>query len=244
MEAVKKRIAYLTLLLKRDISFTPIFFLMLPAFLRPRTALKVRLYDHPFCVPRGDLAGFGAMLQQIIVADQYHTNLLKDTDSVVDAGANMGIFSVFVAHNHPRCKVYAFEPTPATVDVLKENTKYYPNVKVFGCGLGEKSRAASLVIVEDGTGNYIGEGGIPVEIKAIDDLNIPMNFLKMDTEGYEANILKGAAETIKKYKPIVAMSAYHRPNDKTELPALLNSIAPYDCELRHDCEYDLICKPK
>jgi hypothetical protein len=40
------------------------------------------------------------------------------------------------------------------------------------------------------------------------------------------------------------MSAYHKPNDPVELPKLLNSIAPYDCELRHDCEEDLICKPK
>ena len=71
-----------------------------------------------------------------------------------------------------------------------------------------------------------------------------MNFLKMDTEGYEANILKGAAETIKKYKPIIAMSAYHKPNDKKELPELLNGITPYDCEFRQDCEENLICKPK
>jgi len=69
-----------------------------------------------------------------------------------------------------------------------------------------------------------------------------MDFLKIDTEGYEAEILKGAAGTIKKYKPVLALSAYHKPNDKKELPELVNSIAPYDCELLGG--EDLICKPK
>jgi hypothetical protein len=55
--------------------------------------------------------------------------------------------------------------------------------------------------------------------------------------------LQGARETIKEWKPIIAMSAYHNPNDKKDLPDLLRSICPdYVCELHDDNEEDLICR--
>lgn len=181
-------------------------------------------------------------MEEVILNNQYHIELAHGT--VIDAGANIGLFSIFVANMHPDCTIYAFEPTPSTFETLKENTKYYPNIKVFNCGLGDENKTSSIVPVPENNGeNHIGEGGIPCEIKTIDSLNLPMNFLKMDTEGYEGNILKGAAETIKKYKPIIAMSAYHKPEDKVELPKLVNSITPYNCELCYDGEEDFICKP-
>jgi FkbM family methyltransferase len=204
----------------------------------------MKLLGKPFIVPMGLLETFWILEASIITANQYHVELIKENAYVVDAGANIGVFSVFAAVSHPNSTIYSFEPTPSTFAALKENTKYYPNIKVFNCGLGEINKMATIVnALGMGDANYIGEGGTPVEVKTIDSFNLSMDFLKIDTEGYEANILKGAAETIKKYKPTIVMSAYHKPNDKTELPAILNSLIPYDCELRHDDEEDLICKP-
>jgi FkbM family methyltransferase len=180
---------------------------------------------------------------QIITNNEYHVELIKDSDVVIDAGANAGIFSVFAAIKHPEATIYAFEPTPFTFDILKKNTQYYPNIRCFNAALGDKCGPTTIVEAPRPTMNFVGVGGIPIEMRTIDSLGIPLNFLKMDTEGYEANILKGATETIRKYKPIIAMSAYHKPEDKVELPKLLNSISPYDCELRHDCEEEFICKP-
>ncbi len=181
---------------------------------------------------------------EIIKCNAYHVELIKKNAIVIDAGANMGVFSIFAAIKHPDVTIYAFEPTPTTFAALKENTKLYPNIKVFNCGLGETERDATVVVTpENHVSNYIGEGGIPVKIKTIDDLNTRVDFLKMDTEGYEANILKGGAETIKKYQPVIVMSAYHKPEDKKELPALLKSIrSEYVCELRHDCDEDFVCR--
>jgi len=221
------------------------FYILRPGSMRPRKYnSSVRLFGHPFVAQLGELSNFLDFVYQIVYRNQYHIDLIKENDIVVDAGANMGIFSIFVAVKHPHATIYAFEPTPSTFTALKENVKYYPNIKVFNCGLGEREKMASVITASGSGGNYIGEGGTPIEIKTIDGLNIPVDFIKMDVEGYERNILKGAAETIKKYKPIIAMSAYHKPDDVTELPKLLNSIAPYDCELHHDCEEDFICKPK
>ena len=191
------------------------------------------------------LRTFTEFERSIVIYNQYHVELIKERATVVDAGANIGVFSIFAAQKHPDATIYAFEPTPSTFKTLQENTAKYPNIKCFNCALGDQNGNTHIVDLGDFSGlNHIGEAGIPIEMKTIDSLNIPLDFLKMDTEGYEANILKGAAETIKKYKPVISMSAYHKPEDKTELPILVGSIASYDCELRDDCEENFICKPK
>jgi FkbM family methyltransferase len=206
---------------------------------------SVALFGKKFYMP-GSITSFIGSYWQIVHKDQYHSFEIKNGDVVIDAGANLGVFSIFIAKKYPQSTIYAFEPTPAVFQALEKNTEPYPNIKVFNCALGDKDGEASLVEIDtinDGGANYIGEEGTSIEMKKIDSLNIVCNFLKMDVEGYEANILRGAAETIKRYKPIVAMSAYHKPDDHTVLPSVLNSIAPYRCELHRDCEEDFICKP-
>jgi len=227
-----------------DISFLNMLYVFFPSLSKTKNGIPT-LFGKPF-LTNGNIGDFLGLLRQVVKKNQYHIELIKDGDIIIDAGANMGIFSIFVAHTYPNATIYAFEPTPSTFAILKENVKYYPNIKISDCGLGESEKIASVIIVggSGGTGgeNYIGEGGVPIEIKTIDSLNMRVDFLKMDVEGYEANILKGARETIKKYKPVVAMSAYHKLEDKKELPILLKSICPeYVCELHHDCDEDFIC---
>ena len=208
---------------------------------RFRTEYITTFFGKPFILSDGNIMIFLALQSEIIASNQYHVELIKK--NVIDAGANVGVFSIYASIKHPEATIYAFEPNPRTFKALQENIKYYPNIKAFNCGLVEKNKTATIIPTNYSVISHIGEGGIPVEIKTIDSFTIPADFIKMDTEGYEANILRGAAETIKKHKPIIVMSAYHHPNDVTELPALLNTIASYDCEFRHDEEEDLVCRP-
>ncbi len=69
--------------------------------------------------------------------------------------------------------------------------------------------------------NYIGEGGLPISVKTLDGLNLNVNFLKIDVEGYEPNVLRGARETIKRCKPIIVMEANHEPEKQKSLPTSL-----------------------
>lgn len=237
-----------------EIPLPKFLWLLLPLSMRPvgmklhrkpvsKPNKTVSLFGKPFVVLNGEIGDLTEQVRQIIGCNQYHIELIKDNDIVVDAGANMGVFSVYAAVAHPHATVLAFEPAQLVFDVLKENTKYYPNIRVFGCGLGEEEKQASLALTRENGANFIGDGGVPIEIKTIDGLG-RVDFIKIDTEGYEANILKGARETIKEWKPVIAMSAYHKPKDKKELPELLSSFIPYECKLHHDAEEDLICKPK
>ena len=250
LNSIKENILYRTRALafcvRGRISVFQLLCQMVPRSMRPANNAAVSLFGKSFTVPARDLGDFILLIHQIVDKNQYHTELIGDNAVVVDGGANVGVFSIAVAEAHADAIIYAFEPTPETFRILQDNINAYSNIRAFNCGLGDKQTTASVIdLGHGGGGNYIGEvgEGIPVKIKTIDSLNIPMTFLKMDTEGYEANILRGATATIRKYKPIISMSAYHKPNDKTELPKLLNSMAPYDCELRSDCEEDFICKP-
>jgi FkbM family methyltransferase len=241
---IKARIMALRYFLNGTYTLKTTLWLMLPGSRIPAKNVSLRLFGKPFVLPEGDtLADFIGNTSALISSNQYHVEWAHGV--IIDAGANMGIFSVFAAVKHPDAKIYAFEPAPKTFEALKENTKYYPNIKVFNSGLGEREGKMPFIIGEHSGENYIGaDGNISVDIKTIDGLLLPVNFIKMDTEGYEANILRGARETIRRWKPIVVMSAYHKPEDKTELPRILNAITPYDCELRCDCEEDLVCKPR
>lgn len=62
----------------------------------------------------------------------------------------------------------------------------------------------------------------------------PVTFIKMDIEGAELEALKGAQETIKKYRPTLAISIYHRPQDIVELPEYIKTLIPeYKLYLRN-----------
>lgn len=66
---------------------------------------------------------------------------LRDDACVVDVGANIGFFTMFVQQRWKNIKGYAFEPIPAIFETLKINTALYGNnTKVFRCGLAEESK--------------------------------------------------------------------------------------------------------
>jgi FkbM family methyltransferase len=186
---------------------------------------------------RPELSG---QFYEILIANQYHIELITG-GTVVDAGANAGIFSIVVARKHPECEIYAFEPAPSQFKILVENTKDYKNIHCLNTALGDMNGTVGFSDTED-TSAHIG-GNMEVEIRTLDSFNLSPSFIKMDCEGYEGKILEGAAQTIKQHKPVIAMSAYHKPEDKEELPRILKSITPYSVKLHHDCEEDFICRP-
>jgi FkbM family methyltransferase len=202
------------------------------------------------------------LISQVIFCDQYHARQFLNQDSIViDAGANVGTFSIFAASIATHGHIYAFEPTASTFSLLEKNAQNFPyNITCVNSGLGEAVSEKNILNLGMGSGGNViedspfyknsnaDEGKLEkVTIITIDQFvaenNIPrVDFIKIDTEGYEANILRGAAETIKKFKPVIAMSAYHNPGDKKDLPRIVQSLVPeYVCELHKDAEEDFIC---
>ena len=61
------------------------------------------------------------------------------------------------------------------------------------------------------------------------------DFIKVDVEGMEAEVIRGARETIRRDHPVLVVSGYHKPDDLETLPRLIREIEPaYQCEWEAD----------
>ena len=74
-----------------------------------------------------------------------HGIVLADGACVFDVGANIGLFTVFVAHRVRGARILAFEPAPPLFAILAENTLWCAGeVLLFDCGLGDREGTAEL----------------------------------------------------------------------------------------------------
>jgi len=156
---------------------------------------------------------------------------VKANDVVIDAGAFAGDFSAYCAHKN--AKVYAFEPSERSYELLKTTTVLNENKIVpIKMGLGNEQITTRLSI------GYGGENSV-IENTAIFDENSEIitittldkfveendigkiDFLKADIEGYEREFLKGAKSTIQKFLPKIAICTYHLPDDPEVLEMLI-----------------------
>lgn len=154
--------------------------------------------------------------------------LLYPSLSFVDCGAYDGdTLLKIVNKNLPIDFFAAFEPDIDNIAKLNRNLqmKIKAEGMIFPCGVWNESTQLRF---NGGTGSssHISEDGETViQAVAIDEviLNRPVNFIKMDIEGAEIQALLGAEKTIKKYTPILAISAYHKHDDLWTISDLIDS---------------------
>jgi FkbH-like protein/FkbM family methyltransferase len=78
-----------------------------------------------------------------------HGIRLQDGDTVVDIGANIGLFSLFVMSRCKDPKIYAFEPAPVVYEILKANNEAYGgNIRTVNAGVSDRAKTASLTFYE------------------------------------------------------------------------------------------------
>lgn len=169
----------------------------------------------------------------------------------VDAGAYVGdTVEQFVWKNIGAFKkIYAFEPGERQYTAMQHRIKrlikeWCLNPEKIVCikaGLGEKNSILSYSYNEKTPlgNNFISNNGgkfIETPIYSldnfIDDENI--SFIKADIEGFEMEMLKGACNLIKKCKPKLAISVYHKPEDLFNIAEYIYSLVPeYKMAIRH-----------
>ena len=78
-----------------------------------------------------------------------HGITLPEGATVVDIGANIGLFSLFVLSRSPTAKIYAFEPAPAVYDLLKANCDVYGSgARTFNLGVSDEPKTATFTFYE------------------------------------------------------------------------------------------------
>lgn len=150
-------------------------------------------------------------------------NNVKPYMIVMDIGANIGFFTLLMARLvGPEGTVHSFEPNPDIQRRLKENIKINPDlsddrIKLYEMALGARNGKTTFycpIIGHEGVGGIKNteraplEKTITVKVNTLDDFIIKNNikkidFIKMDIEGGELDVLKGADYTLNKIRPII-----------------------------------------
>jgi FkbM family methyltransferase len=160
-----------------------------------------KVYDHAFPIYRLCYRTFKAYADK--AERQLLRRILSAGDVVVDAGANIGIYSQFLS----RCVggtgiVHAFEPSPENFKRLQFATRKLPNVRLSQAAVGECSGSSKLYLSDNLNVDhraYATEGDsrrvVAIDIIALDDYFKPgqrVDLIKIDIQGYELHALRGA----------------------------------------------------
>jgi FkbM family methyltransferase len=149
------------------------------------------------------------------------TPVEKD-DVVLDCGAAEGLFTLLARGRGAQS--VAFEPHPLYFRALQRTFADDPQVRLVAAAVGD---APGQAFLSDGdvAAHVLSDGGVPIAIDTIDAvcdrMKLTPTYLKADIEGFEAKMLAGAAETIARHHPKIAMTTYHDENDARELAATL-----------------------
>ena len=137
--------------------------------------------------------------------------LISPGDLFIDAGANLGYFSVIIGHllksEHQQGKILAFEPCSSTFKILKENidaNNLHYIVQLFPVGLGSKKEKKTLHVSTFNELNtfcqphFVESSTQEVKIQALDSFygyftqEYKKCIIKIDVEGFEKQVLQGA----------------------------------------------------
>jgi len=144
------------------------------------------------------------------------TTYLNRGDCFVDVGANIGLMSIFASQcvGNPG-KILAFEAHPETNQLLQENIalNHVKNIENFNFALGNEAGKATIYdnwnVNRGGSSLVIhseNSTGFEVDVKTLDEViqnDFQPKMIKVDVEGFEFQVLKGATNTIKNCKPIL-----------------------------------------
>lgn len=205
---------------------------LLRKLLYKRSQLYSKKYTEPMAMMAFDYIANEISIHGIYELDELETifRILEvfqsefSTGTACDIGANIGNHSRFFAKRFDR--VLSFEPNPLIIDLLRYNTKYFPNITVHETALGNSESQSRLAGDETNLGSYsILDSDdrklkknhsslskeFQVQIRTLDsmiDSLINLQFIKIDVEGFEYQVLLGAAQSIREHRPVIAFEQW------------------------------------
>jgi len=165
----------------------------------------------------------------------------KHGDVVIDVGAHIGIFTVKASLKVGNTgKVYAFEPAPENYSFLLKNTKNLKNTKIYQKAVWSSEEKKKLFLYSMHPGGHTLlhtlpphqiKGEVEVDTTFIDKaVTCKVDFLKIDAESSELEILRGTTRILQMYKPFIAVET-HTEHLFTEITKFL-------------IQYGYICYPE
>ena len=186
-----------------------------------KKGIKVKINDHVFRLPARYYKYFPVDYERKNFT--FFKQVCKPGMKIIDIGAHIGLYSIYM-QKLSGGYVFSFEPAPSTLSVLKQTIALngaVNNIEVIPAAVADKhgkarfsldSRSAS---VRNSLVQYEGTANLPtceVDVVTIDDFvkerNSTINFIKIDAEGVELAVLKGAQETITRHRPFIILALH------------------------------------
>jgi FkbM family methyltransferase len=179
---------------------------------------------------------------------------VEPADVVLDCGTCWGDTTLYFAHEvGPAGQVIGFEFIPSNLVIARRNLALNPRlaarVRIVEHPLWSTD-ALRLHYIDGGPGSRVSDDTVThgdwpgsvdtVTIDAtVDRLGLPrVDFVKMDIEGAELDALKGGEQTIRRHRPKLAISLYHKPEDFETIPRWLAGLdLGYEFYLEHHTIY-------
>lgn len=161
--------------------------------------------------------------------DYFDLDLIKcNNEIIVDIGAFTGDTVLSYIKNYgvnSYKKIYCYEITKETFDILKKNLSNFPNIIFKNIGISNKKEMMNLENNDYSSANKLknGIGNIPVTTLDI-DINEKITLIKADIEGEEQNMILGAKNHIKNDHPKLLISVYHKNEDLWKIPKMIKEI--------------------
>ena len=203
-----------------------------------RVIMTTRTGVRLFCAPADkriapvEILNFGSY--ESAHADMLNA-LVRDGNTILDVGANIGFYTISLARKFPWTAIFAFEPIPATFACLRANLELngVTNARIFNFGLSDREceqvfyfsprnsvSASAVRLIEEADG-----AAVVCRVRRLDDFveehSLHVDFLKCDVEGAEYLVFQGAAETLRRDRPVIvaemlrkwAARFHYHPND-------------------------------
>ncbi len=180
----------------------------------------------------------------------FPVNLMNmiDYKVFVDCGAYIGdTFEIWLDHvkkmNNDEIEYYGFEPSNFHADLQKTIDSVDMDFKRVARKLAVGDQRKKSLFINSGEMSrvfydHVDKHDSEVDVTTLDDFcaeyAVCPTCIKMDIEGYELNAIIGSQEVMKRYKPSLIITVYHKANDIIEIPLKIKEINPdYKFFLRH-----------
>jgi FkbM family methyltransferase len=161
-----------------------------------------------------------------VILDNIHPG-----DTFLDVGAGAGKYSLLAAKKKDGAKVYSWEPNPYNRSIFMKNIELngIKTITLYDAALSDHdgtgrfrlSALASKITQEEG-----GAETIELKLSTLDSYEIAnASFVKIDVEGHESNVLKGASRTVARCKPtlLIELHPHIVPDTRKRCSAILET---------------------
>jgi FkbM family methyltransferase len=164
---------------------------------------------------------------------------LREDDVALDVGANIGITAALLSQRLHRGRIHAFEPAATVFSALERNIAANQLINVTAHNLALSDKSGHVNFNDSSAYGHIStdESGHRVRAATVDEVVAELglqrlDFIKIDVEGFEEAVLKGAASTIKRFQPVIylefnswCLTAYSTTNPVQFAKWLLDTFA-------------------